>query len=487
MKKIEFTLLGLLFVGLSLLFLAGCEGGLGESYSINPIDKLSFSTDTLSFDTVFTDIGSATKEFMIYNTNNDPLEIESIMLANPEVSGFSINVDGRKGNRFQQVEILSHDSLYLFVEVNIDPTKVNTPLIVRDSILFYLNGNRQVIQLEAVGKNVKLIDHGLHITKDSILTSERPFLVYDSLVIDPNVTLTIKEGAVFYMHKNAFIKVKGAIVAEGTPSRPVIFRGDRLDFILDDVLPYDRTPGQWGGITFESSSVGNVLNNVRVRNAQYGLRLYSKEIENKKMTLYNTRITNMSQTAFWAQQAWVEATNCEFSNAADGVVVLAGGTYQFTHCTLVDYLSLETRFLPGVQLNPYTNEGANEKLSVTFRNCIIDGSFSATSAQSPGEIQFYTADNTLMNYQFNHCVLKIGEQTSDSFMDCSFGESPLYKLLGGDKNKYAYDYRLDSITAGVDQVDPLIIKAYPLDFNAINRFESLVPTVGAYQYVPTKK
>ena len=93
MKKLAAPLLILFFIVLNLL---SCDG-LDENYSNNPNHRLSFSVDTLSFDTVFTTIGSATKEFMIYNRNDQPLLISEIMLASGEETGFRINVDGRKG------------------------------------------------------------------------------------------------------------------------------------------------------------------------------------------------------------------------------------------------------------------------------------------------------------------------------------------------------------------------------------------------------
>ena len=111
MKRITAPLL--IICTLLLNLLAGCDG-LDENYSTNPNHRLSFSTDTLSFDTVFTTIGSATKQFMVYNKNSEPLNIERIILASPATSGFRINVDGRKGDNFDNVRIAAKDSLCIF-------------------------------------------------------------------------------------------------------------------------------------------------------------------------------------------------------------------------------------------------------------------------------------------------------------------------------------------------------------------------------------
>ena len=146
MKRSTYIVCSLLVGWLSLLF--GCEG-LEEHYATNPTYRLSFSMDTLAFDTVFSGIGSATRQFMVYNPNNEPLDMEQVMLASGEASGFRMNLDGRKGSRFDHVGIAAHDSMYVFVEVTVNPNGQNQPLLIQDSVLFDVNGIRQSVLLEA--------------------------------------------------------------------------------------------------------------------------------------------------------------------------------------------------------------------------------------------------------------------------------------------------------------------------------------------------
>lgn len=180
MKRLTITLF--ILATLLLNMLPACDG-LDDHYSTNPTYRLSFSTDTLAFDTIFSTIGSTTRQFMIYNKNSEPLSIESIMLASGEATGFRMNVDGRKGSSFNNVGILANDSMYVFVEVTVDPNGGNQPLLIQDSVLFTVNGIRQSVLLEAYGQDVNLYKGGVTITKDSILTANRPYLIYDSLVI----------------------------------------------------------------------------------------------------------------------------------------------------------------------------------------------------------------------------------------------------------------------------------------------------------------
>ena len=43
--------------------------------------KLTFSIDTITFDTIFASIGSTTKNFRIYNSHNRPIKVSEIYLA----------------------------------------------------------------------------------------------------------------------------------------------------------------------------------------------------------------------------------------------------------------------------------------------------------------------------------------------------------------------------------------------------------------------
>ena len=116
-----------------------------ENFSSNPSHLLAFSQDTLSFDTVFTSIGSATAKIKVYNPNKEALKISSIVLANAANSGFKVNVDGEKGTQFSDIEIQGKDSMHIFVEVKINPLDRDNPVLMKDSLVFITNGVKQDI------------------------------------------------------------------------------------------------------------------------------------------------------------------------------------------------------------------------------------------------------------------------------------------------------------------------------------------------------
>ena len=114
---------------------------------------LSFSKDSVLFDTVFTTIGSATRQIRVRNTNSQKINISSVRLEQGVSSNFIINVDGVSGKEVTNVEILANDSVFIFIQVNVNPTNALSPLIIQDKILFDINGNQQSVALEAWGQD----------------------------------------------------------------------------------------------------------------------------------------------------------------------------------------------------------------------------------------------------------------------------------------------------------------------------------------------
>lgn len=459
-----------------------------DNYSTNPNHRISFSTDTLAFDTIFTTIGSTTRKFLIYNKNNEPLNIEHITLAGSGATGFRMNVDGKKGNSFDNVGILANDSMYVFVEVTVDPNGANQPLLIQDSILFRINGIGQYVLLEAYGQDVHLYKGGVTFPKDTLLSADKPYLVYDSLVFAPQTTVSIEKGATFYFHNNANLIVHGSMKAAGTLDSPVVFRGDRLDHIQYN-LSYDRTPAQWGGIFFQSGSYENELDHVIVRNGVTGMTFLPSDPERMKLRMNNSQVTNMDGNLFTSINCRMEIANSEFSNTSGMAVGLFGGNYDFNHCTMANFITLKRRndtipqtlvvsnALPGKQTG---------KVSAVFNNCIIDGSLSARDKDAPGEILADSLSGDVY-YKFNHCVLKYRGEDNENFTGNKYIDKSLaYRKLGGMDNAFEYDFRLDAdTTAGVGMADPDITALYPVDRYGVSRLDSPhAPTAGAYEFVP---
>ncbi|MDR0430898.1 MAG: hypothetical protein LBH58_10535 [Tannerellaceae bacterium] len=493
------------FVVLSTGFFSACND-MKDDYSTNPNHRLSFSVDTLSFDTVFTTIGSATRRFMVYNTNKEVLLIESIRLQNTEKSGFRFNIDGRAGESFSNIRIMGKDSLFVFVEVTVNPTGHNEPFLQEDRMEFTTNGVKQSILLQAHGQDATLLKGGTVFDKDTLLTAERPYLIYDSITVERDVVVSIAEGASFFMHDKAKWIVKGTITASGTLEKPVTFRGDRLDNLLTD-LPYDRMAGLWGGIYFKEESFDNIMEHVVVRNATYGVVFDESTPERSKLKLTNSQLTNSKENLLSAINCNIEAINTEFSNAGRGIVSLFGGEYHFIHCTLVNNF----KFSPGrngqsvLTLSNFIVQEEGEKsfplTKAAFDNCIIDGSLSEGTESLGGELAVKKNNSGELNYSFNHCAIKTKETDNDGFKSIQFltkDNAIRYKSIGSDDNNYLFDYRIDvSIDSKgkpkekqpvIGKADRSVAGKYPVDRMGIDRLAGKDGVdIGAYEYVPDLK
>ncbi|MDR1357426.1 MAG: hypothetical protein LBJ58_07145, partial [Tannerellaceae bacterium] len=464
--------------GLLFLLMTGCSG-LDDGYSTNPAMRLTFSVDTLSFDTVFTTVGSATRSFMVYNTNREALNIETISLDNAPATGFRFNVDGRSGGLFSGIRIAAGDSMYVFVEVTVDPNEKNRPLLIEDHLSFTLSGATQKLLLQAYGQDVHLYKGGFAIERDTLFTAERPYLVYDSIVIRGGVTLSIEKGATFYMHDKAKWIVEGAVKAAGTLDEPIVFRGDRLDYLLPDV-PYDRIANQWDGLYFGAGSFGNEMSHVVVRNGYAGLSFRESDGGESKLKIYGSQVTNMEQSVLTAAGCRIEAVNTEFSNATGHIASLSGGDYHFIHCTFANYYIIRPgrSGSPVLNLKNYIQEAGNSvksaPLNAVFDNCLIDGSFSEGKEPLRGELSVDQSekDGEMLSLRFNYCAVKTMETEDARFIHTRFinkDNAPAYKSLGNADNGFSFDFRPDTAKVIIGAADPAIAAQYPLDRLGVSR------------------
>ena len=461
------------------LFMASCDDD--EAYTTSPSALLAFSADTIRFDTVFTTIGSATQLFKVYNRGDEPMMLSSIRLAGRGETGFRVNVDGLSGTEFTDVEVRDGDSLYVFVEVTVDPRNEDNPFLLRDSLQFLLqSGICQQVQFEAYGQDM-IVLRGTVFSTDTTLTGERPHVVYDSLVVDSNATLSLSEGVRLHFHNGAFVRVYGTLKADGSVERPVVFRGDRLDRMFDD-LPYDRLDNQWGGITLSASSFDNYLNHVDIHSGSWGIRCDSSASDRNKLTIENSVIHNVAGNALSAVGGRLWIGNSELTNAGSHCLKVRGGDVQVVHSTLANFY-------------PWAYRGAALSLSnewcpltrADFRSSIVTG-------YSSNELMLMRdkVDTLAFNFRFSHCLLNI---PADSIGADTLPDGRYYRVridsLGHDVNRitnfplidtdiFYYDFSLDSLSQAVGAGNPEdALNLYPLDRLGRIRSEDEAPDAGA--------
>lgn len=442
--------------------------------------RLGFSSDTVSFDTVFSTLGSITRDFRIYNPHDKKIEISNLRLAGGEQSVFSLNVDGEAGSSFQNLEIDANDSLYVFVRVAIDPTEENLPFVIKDSVMFETNGNYQDVNLMAWGQNAhfhkNVLLQGQHVWK-----ADKPHVVYGYAIVSDtlNSSLTIEAGAQVYMHNDALLAADSGATLRimGAPDKPVKIQGDRLEDFYDDV------PGQWGSVWLTAGSKENEIHHAEIRNGIIGVRVDTLGNSTQPtLTITNSIIDNMQGYGLLAQGSHVKARNTVFSNCGEHAVILnIGGNYDFRHCTIGNYWSGNSRRTASLALNNfYIFEGdtiARDLENVYFGNSIIYG-------DREEELVLSQTTQADFNYLFENSVIKTQQDLSDEahFKDC-INEDPLFR------NPDDFEFQLDTlISPAIDHGAMKVINEtddFDLSKDLVGnpRTADENPDAGAYEFV----
>ncbi len=472
-----------------------------EEFSTNSGDLLTYSVDTVSFDTVFTTIGTVTKTFTIHNDHTKYITISSIIVEGGSSSNFQINVDGESGQAYSDITIPPNDSIYVFVQATIDPVNDDLPIFVYDAIQFEYNGNQEEVVLQAYGQDVHLID--AEYIETQTWEADKPYLIYNNGVVDSAETLTINEGVEVCLHDDASLVIYGTLKINGTLDNPVVFQGDRFDG------GYAYSAGRWGTIYFAPESIDNEINYAIIKNASAGIQIGTPGDNQPEpdLLLRNTIIQNTTSASIIAFGANIKSFNCIFADSKyNSLTLLMGGDYNFYHATVscvgaidstVSYqryvrqsssaVFLSNYYSPYYTLNDFyyvvTEEASNELVAANFFNSIIYGS---------QKMEFDTADNGLtdLNFYFDHCILR---QTEDSIdiSDAGHYNSVILNSYPRFVNDSAtlgdLDYHLDSLSPAQDAGSLDIVNDYPeyleYDYDGNLRTADGVPDLGAYEKV----
>jgi hypothetical protein len=340
-----------------------------DSFITSADARVNITVDTLKYDTVFTTTGSVTQSFKIINENNQKLRLSSVKLMGGAGSAFKINIDGVATTESTNIEIEANDSIYVFVQVNVNPNAANLPFVIRDSIQVSYNGNKKLVQLEAWGQNAHFF-RNKEITADDIWNNDLPYVILGYLHVNANKKLSINKGCHIYVHADAPIIVDGTLLVNGlkdTVNR-VYFNGDRLDD------PYKNYPASWPGIYFSAGSKDNVFNYAVIKNSYQSVAVQDPSANaNPKVILNQCIIDNSYDAGIIASNSSITAVNCLISNCGKNIALIKGGTYSFTHCTVASYSNLYIQHKdPVLQVTNFDPTGSKD-LTALFRNCIFWG------------------------------------------------------------------------------------------------------------------
>ncbi|MCF6213609.1 MAG: hypothetical protein L3J45_06240 [Flavobacteriaceae bacterium] len=472
---------------------------------------LTFSKDTIYLDTIFSNTSSSTRSFKVYNKSNDAISIPSISLEKGLASFYRLNVDGIPGKDFQDIAILAHDSIFVFVETTIDFNTVTNPLYT-DKILFDTGINEQKVDLvtlvqdahflfpsrdangiketiilgvDASGEPIKI--NGFLLDGNTTFTNDKPYVIYGYLGVPENATLTIGEGVNLYFHEDSGIIVgkNASLKVNGTLDNKVVFQGDRREPNFDNVA------GQWGTIWMRAGSQNNSINHTLIKNSIIGILVDSiGSTTTPTLQLNNTEIYNTTNFGLLGRETHIEGQNVVIANnGQSSLACTIGGSYTFTHCTFANYYNAGFRQFPTLLINnffSYTDANGTEVFQARdlsqalFTNCIVDGNQNI-------EMILDKKEGSVFNYQFKNNLIKFNDVnnnfTSDVLYD--FENTIFFSLNILNGNAQFKDVDLNQLVIGKDseaisKADANMATQVPFDILGVSRLQN--PDIGAYQH-----
>ena len=450
---------------------------------------LSFSQDTLTFDTVFTTLGSTTRFFKVRNPQSKALLVSDLKLMQLEGTQFRINVDGVSGTDFKNIDIPAHDSIYVFVEVTINPNNSNNPFVIFDQVQFVTNGVTQHVTLEAMGQNA-YYHFSEHITASTPpWLSDKPHIIVNRngglpfVAIDSGVTFNIPSGCQIYMGPNALITVDGTLNAIGNGANDsIVFQYIRHD--------YQNKPGQWLGITY--SRVAHInMSHVVIDQSTFGvsdefildliasaqittsdLRNYGSDPNIPEVNLDKCIIRNCSSSAMTAIRTKLVLTNCLMHSSGGNMIICGvGGSYDITNCTFANIYNQSTNHQNAsllltdqifyidqqTQVGPFAT-------TVNVNNTAIIGSLS-------NEV-YVSRSPSLVNAKFQYCNLTMETDSFHAIQTADMG-----CILNRNPSMYTYfqdpphnDYMPDSTTSPLTNMDSVELER-PLPYPSKDLFD----------------
>jgi hypothetical protein len=435
--------------------------------------KLWFSSDTIHFDTIFTTIGTTTRELRVKNNENRKIIISHVYISGGSGSKFRLNIDGESAWEKKNIEMEPRDSMFIFVDVLIDPNNIDSPVAVTDSIMFDIENETQKVQLLAWGQDINLIDNR-EITSQ-IWHNTKPYVIYGNVTVDTLETLFIEEGTNIYFHRNGSLTLAGNLITSGTVASPVIFAGDRLEKMYEDI------PGMWKGIFILNTSTGNSFNNTIIRNTVSGIHLGEKAgaASIPDLKLFSTRILHATVSGLSAVNGKIESANTIIAHCGSYCIdVSAGGDYDFAQCTLFNVWDYGFRTSSLVHITEKAASGGRTtQLHFTLKNSVIYGN-NISEIEIVPMAKGYTG-----NYYFDHCLVKLDTATSPFWSKATFAGSfvnknPLFIEPG------VFDFRPDTLSPLINSGSLNYLIDYPQDIRGKSRTDDGKPDIGAFERIP---
>ena len=432
------------------------------------------STDSVSFDQVFTRQVQPTQTVKLFNGSAQAVNIQHIQLAGGLSSPFKINVNGQAGTDFDAVSLAKADSLYIFVTVTLPEHSGDAPFAITDSIEYQYGSETGKIILSATGLNAYYLSGGI-ISADTTWTAKRPIVINGNITVSASATLHIRPGTKIYTRAGKSIRVNGQLQALGTfdTTGQILMTGSRLD------QPYDAMPGSWQGLSFGPESKNNTLNYVHIKNAVNGIADTSRPVSGidpdnsvPLLTLQGCVILQSAKEGLLLSHSHATLSNCLIYNCGIGLRAM-GGKYALNYVTMAGYSNDRIYHTnPLLYLADHNGEGQSDPLTLTAVNCIFTGD------NDPLDELYLDNLGNAFTLAFKHSLIKAASLPAlGTFTDCLMNLDPAF--LSIDNQQAIYNFQLLNVS-------PLIGAGVPISGiteDILHQERSATaPTIGCYEF-----
>jgi len=426
-----------------------------EDISNNSSLKLSYSQDTVKFDTILSSVRSITQWFKIYNRNKNALEIDDISLSLGNNSDYNIFVNGQEGKSFQNKTVYGKDSMLILVTVFVNPMDEDLAYLVKDQVNVSYNGNQDNVKLVTWGQDAIFLNNET-ITCNTTWKKGKPYVLDDTVVIAKDCSLTIEAGTRVYIDNNSALEVNGTLIIEGTAKDKVEIRNTRFD------EAFKEAPGQWNAIFFTESSIGNTIDHAEIRNGSVGLNLETTADPNFELSISNTSIGHMSIAGIRSFGADIEMLNVEvFRCQSELLGIFEGGMVRIDHCTFSNEPSNFSRSQPSVIFSDEGDDARNLNVSIT--NSIVWG-------DSREELEIELTRGGSVKSVMNN-IIKSAEMELEANNDLSQTQNyPKFRL------PVRFNYQIDSLSPARNKAPDSKV-----EFDLIGIMRDEMPDLGAYE------
>ena len=215
----------------------------------------------------------------------------------------------------------------------------------------------------------------------------------------------------------------------------------------DESLPtnhwgYFKVPASWPGIYFNPSSKNNIINYAVIKNAYQAVVVQNPSLNaNPKLTIAETIIDNAYDVGLLGINTKITGQNLLISNCDKNLVLVNGGNYQFTHCTVASYSNgFMVHEEPVLLLSDYLESSQNH-LDVLFRNCIFWGE------EGIVETEIRIEKKGSPSIKFDNVIWKVKENPVTPTGN-SFNQDPLFDSINVERN--FYDFHLQESSKGIN-------------------------------------